>query len=95
MSGTGKGGKFDVSVEATYMGQRAVAVVHESNGEPADAAKPASKKGHKILWVAIIGAVAAGVAVAAMSKKSSSGDSGSSSPTGTVTIGTPTVGAPQ
>jgi hypothetical protein len=95
MSGTGKGGRFDVRVEATYMGQTAVAVVHESNGEPVDVVKPAPKKGHKILWIAIIGAVAAGVAVAAMTKKSSSGDSGSSSPTGTVTIGTPTVGAPQ
>jgi hypothetical protein len=93
LSGTGKGGKFDVRVEAAYMGQTASAVVHESNGEPVDAAKAAPKMGHKILWIAIIGGIAAGAAVAAMSKKSSSGDSGS--PTGTVTIGTPTVGAPQ
>jgi hypothetical protein len=94
MSGTGKGGRFDVRVEATYMGQMAVAVVHESNGEPVDVVKPVPKKGHKMLWIVIIGAAAAGGALAAMNKSRSS-DSGSSSPTGTVTIGIPTVGAPQ
>jgi len=94
MSGTGKGGRFDIGVEATFMGQTATIAVHESNGVPADTAKPTSKKGHTVLWIAIIGAAAAGAALVLM-KKSDSGSSGSSSSTGTITIGNPTVGAPQ
>lgn len=94
MTGTGKGGNFNVGVEATFMGQTAAVVVPESNGSPVDTAKPASKKGHTVLWIAIIGAAAAGVALVLM-KKSDSGGSDSSTSTGSITIGNPTVGAPQ
>jgi len=92
---TGTGGRFDVEVQATYMGQTAVAVVHETNGWTVASTKTAPHKSHALMWVAIIGAGAAGGALATMKKGGAGGSGSSSSTTGSVTAGNPTVGAPQ
>jgi len=92
LSPTGTGGKFDVEVQATYMGQTAVAVVHETNGWTPATTNSAPHKSKAVMWIAIIGAGAAGAALATMRK---GGGSGSSSASGSVTAGSPTVGAPQ
>ncbi len=86
-----KGGKYDVQVEASYQGQTAMAVVHQTNGSQLKAqAKP--HKSHAMIWV-IVGAAGAAGAALALSRKG--GSNSGSVPTTTVTVGTPTVGAPQ
>jgi hypothetical protein len=72
-------GKFQIRVAASYRGERADAVINQTNAEPGGAANGGSSK--KILLIAVIGgAVAGGVALAASRGSSSSGGGGSTSP---------------
>jgi len=95
LSSAGKGGDFEVEVVATLDAQSAMTTVHATNatGNPSGTGKSAAHKSHTLLWVTILGAAGAGVAIAAMSKSGSS--SNSSVPAVPVTFGNPTVGAPQ
>jgi len=93
LTASAKGGTFEVEVTAKYMGQTATATVHETNGFTEVAAKSATHKSHTKLWVAIIGAGAAGGLLAAM-KKGDPGAAGAAPPL-TIVAGSPTVGAPQ
>jgi hypothetical protein len=72
-------GKFEIRVAASYRGERANAVINQTNAEPGGAANGGSSK--KILLIAVIGgAVAGGAALAASRGSGSSGASGSTSP---------------
>ena len=95
LTSAGKGGDFEVEVVATLDSQSAMTTVHLTNatGNPSGTGKPSVHKSHTLLWVAILGGVGAGVAIAAMSKSGSS--SNESAPAVPVTFGNPTVGAPQ
>jgi hypothetical protein len=71
-------GKFQIRVAASYRGERANAVINQTNAEPGGAANGGSSK--KILLIAVIGGAVAGGAALAASRGSSSGGSGSTSP---------------
>ena len=93
LTANAKGGKFDVEIEATYQGQTANAVAHETNAANiASTAK--AHKSHTLLWV-LIGAGAGGAVLAASMKGGSGGSGSSSAPTFTITAGNPTIGPPQ
>jgi len=69
-------GKFQIRVAASYRGERANAVINQTNAEPGGAANGGSSK--KILLIALIGGAVAGGAALAASR--GSGGSGSTSP---------------
>jgi hypothetical protein len=71
-------GQYQIRISASYAGQTAHAMMVQTNAEPATVARGGSSK--KFLWIALIGAAAAGGAVAAMGKSSSSGANPSSFP---------------
>lgn len=89
-------GQYQIRISASYGGQTAHAVMVQTNAEPAAAARGGSSK--KFLWIALIGAAAAGGAVAAMGKSSSSGASPatfpSTAPGAVITPGSPSFGPP-
>jgi hypothetical protein len=94
LSSTGKGGAFEVEIQAAYESKAASAVIHETNATGgATGFASATHKSHTKVWVAIAGAGAAGALLAATKKGA---NSGSSAPTVvTVTAGSPSIGPPQ
>ena len=90
-------GKFQIRVAASYRGERANAVINQTNAEPGGAANGGSSK--KILLIAVIGgAVAGGAALAASRASGSTSPSqpaGPQNPVGIViTSGTPVIQPP-
>ena len=85
------GAELEAKVEATNSGQTATDVVHISTAMPSSSTANTKQKSHKRMWIAIIGAAAAGGALAAI--KMGGGSSGSDSSV-TITPGAPSVGAP-
>jgi hypothetical protein len=89
-------GQYQVRISASYGGQTAHAMMVQTNAAPAAIASKGSSK--KFLWIALIGAAAAGGAVAAMGKSSSSGGSPTSFPStapgAVITPGSPSFGPP-
>jgi len=87
-------GQMDIGVNASYQGRTARATITQFNMEVPGAKKGSSKT---ILIIAIVGAAAAGGAVAGLHKGSSSTPTSASIPAGSISItpGTATVGPPQ
>jgi hypothetical protein len=89
-------GQYQIRISASYSGQTAHAVMAQTNAEPAAAVRGGSSK--KFLWIALVGAAAAGGAIAAMGKSSSSGSSPASFPAtssgAVITPGSPSFGPP-
>ena len=90
-------GQYEVRVHAVYRGQTAQITIPQTNAEPAAAVKGGSSK--KYLWLALIGAAAAGGAFAAMGKGSASTAQGSSvggvtASGAVITPGSPSFGPP-
>jgi hypothetical protein len=86
-------GNFEIRVVASYMGEMADAVVHQTNAQPAEGGGSGFPKKYLILGL-IGGAVAAGVAVA-VSGHGSSAPSATSGATGIViSAGTPVFQPP-
>jgi hypothetical protein len=89
-------GQYQIRISASYGGQAAHATMEQTNAAPAAAANKGSSK--KFLWIALVGAAAAGGAVAAMGKSSSSGSSTTSFPStapgAVITPGSPSFGPP-
>ena len=91
-------GKFQIRVAASYRGERANAVINQTNAEPGGAANGGSSK--KILLIAVIGgAIAGGAALASRGSGGSSTSptqpAGPQNPAGIViTSGTPVIQPP-
>ena len=89
-------GQYQIRISASYGGQTAHAKMLQTNAAPAAIASKGSSK--KFLWIALVGAAAAGGAVAAMGKSSSSGGSPTSFPStapgAVITPGSPSFGPP-
>jgi hypothetical protein len=88
-------GQYQIRINASYGGQTAHATMVQTNAAPAAVASKGSSK--KFLWIALVGAAAAGGAVAAMGKSSSSGSSTSFPSTASgavITPGSPSFGPP-
>jgi len=93
LTAVASGGKFEVQVDAAYIGQIAVTTVHATNSVKVEGTKAASGNSRKLMWIAIIGGAAAAGVVVAMGKGGA--DSSVPATPGTITAGSPTVGAPQ
>ena len=94
-------GKFQIRVAASYRGERANAVINQTNAEPGGAANGGPSRKMKILLIAVIGGAAAGGVAAALAASGGSGRSGSSQPAGpqnpagiVITSGTPVLQPP-
>ena len=96
MYSVGKGGDFEVEVEASLNGKTVMTFVHASNrtGNPDKTVKTVKHKSNKMLWIAIIGGGGGAAAALAMMKNGGSSPP-SGSPTVTATFGSPTAGPPQ
>lgn len=90
-------GLFLVTIVASYQGESASTSTQAGNQGPVPSTNGAPKKSGKLKWILIAAAAAGVVGVVLATKKSdsesSSGSMGNSGPT--ITLGPPTVGAPQ
>jgi hypothetical protein len=88
-------GQFQIRVSASFAGQTARLDITQTNAQPAAAVRAGSSK--KFLWIALVGAAAAGGAFAAMGSSSAAASpatGGNSTSGGVITPGSPSLGPP-